>query len=341
MDLVEYIPFEEKKFRPQQKEAIEEIIDAFENGVETVLLDAPVGLGKSIIGYCVARHFQEYGKKSYIYTKTTFLQQQYLNDFTDIKTAMGRSNFNCIMSGSLQTCDVGNCKVQKKYSCPVGAVVDEGVYLKSLEPPFEQHCPYWLQKFNAIQNDISILNYSYAITDNMYLNHFDNRFLGVFDEGHGLEAALMSALEVEITDYQIKNDLDTTLSIKPDIESWISELIRLGELYKTKAELISDTKRKERFLDRSKSLKQCASFLEKNPDNWVFNVSDRKNDYANRYVKQVVFKPIEIQEFTDLLFSKTEHKLIMSGSILKADIFINELGLDEINFKYIQIYIII
>ena len=52
MNLQKYIPFEEKKFRPYQEEAIKSIINSFENGTETVLLDAPVGLGKSIIGYC-------------------------------------------------------------------------------------------------------------------------------------------------------------------------------------------------------------------------------------------------------------------------------------------------
>ena len=337
MNLEQFIPFKEKKFRPYQKETIEKIINEFDNGTETILLNAPVGVGKSLIGYCVARNLAEQGYKSYIYTKTTFLQDQYLRDFDDLKTAMGRSNFHCLMSAGNETCDIGNCKVQEKYSCPVGAIVDGGVYLKEIEAPFTEHCPYWEQKYQAIRNPISILNYPYAIVDNMYLNHFDYRKLGIFDEGHGLESVLMNAFEVEITDYQIKYDLETNLVIHKNIEDWIDELLKFSQMYKNKAERISDAKTKERFEDRSKTLQQCALFLQDNPTNWVFNTFQKKSKYSNRKIWHVVFKPIEIQEYTDVLFKKVEQKLIMSGSILKPDIFLNELGLDTDSFSYIEI----
>ena len=337
MNLEQYIPFPSKQFRPYQKETIEKIINEFDNGTETVLLNAPVGVGKSLIGYCVARNFVEEGYTSYIYTKTTFLQDQYLRDFSDLKTAMGRNNFYCLMSANNNTCDIGNCKIQEKYSCPVGAVVDTTVSLKEIEEPFTENCHYWKQKVEAIMNPISILNYPYAIVDNMYLNHFNYRRLGIFDEGHSLESVLMNAFEVEITDYQIKYDLDTNLIVRNNIEEWIDDLIKFGKMYKHKAEKTSDAKTKERFDDRAKSLTQCASFLKDNPTNWVFNTFDRKSKISNRKIKHVVFKPIEIQEYTDVLFKKVTQKLIMSGSILKPDIFIDELGLDIDSFKYIEI----
>ena len=55
----------------------------------------------------------------------------------------------------------------------------------------------------------------------------------------------------------------------------------------------------------------------------------------NQRVRHVVFKPIEIQEYTDILFGKVTHKLIMSGSILKPDIFVEELGLGD--YTYIEV----
>ena len=115
MNLKKYIPFEEKTFRPYQEEVIKEIINEIECDTETILLNAPVGAGKSMIGYCVAKYLEEQGESSYIYTKTTFLQDQYLRDFKDLKTAMGRSNFPCLMSDCEYTCDYGLCK-QKKYN---------------------------------------------------------------------------------------------------------------------------------------------------------------------------------------------------------------------------------
>ena len=340
MNLEKYIPFETKKFRPYQKEVIESIINKIDDGVETILLNAPVGSGKSLIGYCVAKYLEEeYGDKSYIYTKTTYLQDQYLEDFNDLKTAMGRQNFKCLMGNFDETCDIGQCKVQNKYRCPVGAVIDNGVSLKKVSEPFTSNCHYWQQKYDAIQNNVSILNYPYAIADNMYLHHFDFRRLGIFDEGHSLESVLMSAFEVEITDYQLKNDISMDLVVKANIEEWIDELYKFADGYDKAAQKIDDEdfKRKERFLDRSETLKQTALFLEDNPSNWVFNVFKRKNPISKRMVNHVVFKPIQIQEYTDVLFGNVQQKLIMSGSILKADIFVDELGLDVSNYSYIEI----
>ena len=146
----------------------------------------------------------------------------------------------------------------------------------------------------------------------------------------------MGAFEVEISDYQLFYDLDTQLDVKDTIEEWASELIKFGNMYAELAEDIEeDIKRKERFESRAEALQNCAEFLMEDPNNWVFNVTNRKiNDVWRVYV---TFKPIEIQEYTDVLFDKAEHKVIMSGSILKPDIFINELGLDVDNFEYIEI----
>ena len=334
MDLEKYIPFEKKEFRPHQKEAIEKTINAIEDGTETILVNAPVGFGKSILGYCVAKYFEEQGEKSYIYTKTTFLQDQYLRDFSDLKTAMGRGNFECLMTPG-ESCSYGKCKTINKYRCPVGATVSGEVILKEVEKPFTENCHYWKQKYDAIENPISILNYPYMITDNLYLNHFKKRKVGIFDEGHGLESALMGAFEVEISDYQLFYDLDAQLDIKETVQEWSNELDKFSSMYTKKAEEIEDVHKRDRFESRSETFKACAEFLREDPNNWVFNVNYKKEDGVKR--TYVSFKPIEIQEYTDVLFDKVQHKVIMSGSILKPDIFIDELGLDVDNFEYIEI----
>ena len=333
MNLEKYIPFEKKEFRPHQKEVIEKIIDAIENGTETILLNAPVGAGKSLIGYCVARYLQEQEESSYIFTRTTFLQDQYLRDFKDIKTAMGRNNFLCLIDKDGHSCDYGVCK-QRKFTCPIGADVSNGVSLRPLDDEHEEHCQYWEQKYRAIKNPISILNYPYLIADSMYVNHFGHRKLGIFDEGHSLETALMSALELEITDYQIKRDLDKDIEMKENVEDWIDQLYDFAEAYDRKAKKEMDIKIKERHETRYEAISACAYSLEENPLNWVFNTFTKKDRRRKTEVQHIVFKPIEIQEYTGILFDKVQHKLIMSGSILKADLFVDELGLDD--YEYIE-----
>lgn len=337
--LENFIPFEKKEFRPHQKEAITKIISEIEDGTETILLNAPVGSGKSLIGYSVAKYFEEVeGAKSYIYTKTTFLQDQYLRDFQDLRTAMGRNNFPCLMSQGGYGCDTGVCKQREKYKCPIGAEIGDTIMLRNIDDTdYEENCLYWQQKCDAIENPISILNYPYAIADTMYVNHFDYRKLGIFDEGHSLESVLMSALEVELTDYQLYRDLGVELVVKDTIEDWVDELYKYAKMYDGLAEKTSEIKRKERFQTRAENIAQCAAFLEESPENWVFNSFDRVNPNLGRRVHYVVFKPIEIQEYTSILFSNIEHKLIMSGSILKSDIFLNELGLSTDSYAYIEI----
>lgn len=337
MDLKEYIPFEKKEFRPHQEETIKKAIEEIENGTETILINAPVGFGKSIVGYCIAKHLQQQGEQSYIYTKTTFLQDQYLRDFKDVKTAMGRANFECLMSGDYDyMCDFGICKQQNKYSCPIGAETIGGVVLRDIEgTEYEENCLYWKQKYDAIKNDISILNYPYLITDNLYINHFNHRKLGIFDEGHSLESSLMNALEVEVTDYSIQRDLGKTLEVYQNIEDWTDQLIEFSDGYKEKANNTTDIREKERYLKRHEAIYTCAKSLEKDSSNWVFNDFSKKNIHLNQRVRHVVFKPIEIQEYTDILFGKVTHKLIMSGSILKPDIFVEELGLGD--YTYIEV----
>ena len=187
MKLENLIPFEKKEFRPYQKDVVEQTLQAIDDGTETIILNAPTGFGKSLVAYCIAKSLAMEEEKSYIYTKTTFLQDQYLRDFKDLKTAMGRSNFDCLMSEAGFKCDVGVCKQRKGYSCPIGASVEQSVLLKDIsDTDYEQHCLYWKQKYDAINNDISILNYPYMIADNLYTHHFDFRKLGIFDEGHSL-----------------------------------------------------------------------------------------------------------------------------------------------------------
>ena len=333
MNLEQYIPFEKKEFRPYQKETIENVISAIENGTETILLNAPVGAGKSLIGYCVAKYLEEQGDTSYVFTRTTFLQDQYLRDFKDIKTAMGRSNFPCLIDKDDVTCDYGVCK-QRKFTCPVGADLSDGVNLRVLDDKHDEYCPYWLQKYNAIKNPISILNYPYLIADNLYTHHFPYRKLGIFDEGHSLETVLMSALELEITDYQIKRDLDKDIEVKTNVSDWIEQLEDFAEGYKTKARKEFDIKIKERYETRYEAISQCVNSLKENADNWVFNTFVKNDKRKKTSIRHVVFKPIEIQEYTDILFGKVQHKLIMSGSILKADLFVDELGLSD--YEYIE-----
>ena len=76
----------EFEWRKGQKEAISSIIETyFEQKYDTVILDAPVGSGKSIIAMCSAWILNQQGKKGYILASEISLQEQYEKDFKKFK----------------------------------------------------------------------------------------------------------------------------------------------------------------------------------------------------------------------------------------------------------------
>ena len=72
-------------WRKGQKEAIIEIIEAERSGSKTVILDAPVGSGKSIIAMAVSYILNQNGKRGFILASEISLQEQYEKDFKKFK----------------------------------------------------------------------------------------------------------------------------------------------------------------------------------------------------------------------------------------------------------------
>ena len=100
-----YYPCEEQIYpRKEQIRILEEIEGLIDSGCKTIFIQAPPGVGKSPIAVTILRH---YG--GYVCTSTKSLQSQYQQDFTELALVKGRSNFNCISSGSKRTCDQGLC----------------------------------------------------------------------------------------------------------------------------------------------------------------------------------------------------------------------------------------
>lgn len=176
------------QFRKHQREVIEQIINIYlENNKAKIILDAPTGSGKSIIGMVVAtilnNHFY---KKGYILTSDTFLQQQYENDVDafDLKfpSVMGMDNYICtennkVISDGVCKEDNLNFKKIKTLAC-------------------YDMCPYYSKRDKAMNSDTSILNYHYWLLQmSLYLKRSNNgdininfgfipRDFTIFDEAH-------------------------------------------------------------------------------------------------------------------------------------------------------------
>ena len=97
------------KYKPRKEQ--EDILDFVKASVNNknkfILIDAPVGIGKSYAAMLISNYFQEKNKnnKVDIITNTKILQEQYIDDFPFINNLSGKNNYTC--EGFHTSCDDG------------------------------------------------------------------------------------------------------------------------------------------------------------------------------------------------------------------------------------------
>ncbi|BES79944.1 DNA helicase [Yersinia phage vB_Yru_GN1] len=81
--------------RPIQVEVLDELMGEFinNNDKKLAILELPTGIGKSAIGYTIARYYETGEKFTRFLTKTKHLQDQYVSDFPKISSIKGKGNY--------------------------------------------------------------------------------------------------------------------------------------------------------------------------------------------------------------------------------------------------------
>jgi len=152
-------------WRKGQKDAIISIIETYVNKTNNVvILDAPVGSGKSIIALCSSWILNQIGKKGYILASDIALQEQYEKDLHKISLGYGSvkgiDNYMCI--DNLEKNSLGTCRIRSKSP-------------KSMHCYDE--CPYFGARDRASKSSTSLLNYAYWLIMQNYANqHSDEQF---------------------------------------------------------------------------------------------------------------------------------------------------------------------
>jgi Rad3-related DNA helicase len=350
-DAIKYIPFEKKEFRPGQWDAISQIMDAIEERQKYVILNASVGFGKSLVGYVLAKILEDRGEETYLYTKTKQLQDQYLHDFNDVRLVKGRNNFECAVEPLFDASN-GMCQSNVKFKCDLKPILKDGWFYDGTElptspligedgsmiyygdPEFDKNilsgmCPYWKTKINGIMSPITMLNYNYAIADSRFVNQFPYRRLGVFDEGHNIESIVMSEFEYSFSPSAVERETQFKITNHTSIDKWIDDIEILIGIYKELSSKTNSLRVEKKYKDRLLDFKALYELLCDNPQNWIFTQEKQRGHLYN------IFKPIKVDMYTHLLFDLTQTCLIMSGTVLKPDVFARDLGIDD--YTYIEI----
>lgn len=316
--------------REGQLEIIDSIQNAIEEGFRYIILEAGTGTGKSAIATTLSRIYEP----AYILTMTKQLQSQYTDEF-GLSLMKGRGNFYCKSADLEEACDKGVCQTtpqSRKFVCEFGINKSGGQgesfafedsmgnfwYFRS-----SNRCNYWLQKVDAINSPITLMNYDYALLELNYVRHFGKRKLMVLDEAHNLENKLMQRLEVNLYDKRLERDVGRTIphEIKnyQDPQDWVGFV---GSIYEAYSKInIKDLARNR--VDRIKRimlrLYELMMELEDNPQNWVVDTS----------ADNVSFKPLKVDIYTDnILFQYADICIFMSATILDHKLFCKWLGID-------------
>lgn len=129
MNILDFFPFDITK-KPPREQQIESLHWMAEQDARYLLLEAPTGAGKSVIGLTYAEYLRaKYNapRSSYILTPQRVLQEQYVNSFDPsiLASLYGKSNYTCHSRGT--TCDVGSLFKERCAYCPHKTAIGRAV----------------------------------------------------------------------------------------------------------------------------------------------------------------------------------------------------------------------
>lgn len=321
MTVVPAFPY--PRYRPGQREALEQARAAFADGRRFVVVEAPTGAGKSAIGVALARE----AAGAYVLTAQKLLQDQYVRDFPDLSSMKGRANYPCLVADTHAA----------------AAPCIAGRYFPQCEA-----CPYFTAKDEAMAADGTIMNYAYYLAEMNYAGGFGSRELLVLDEAHGIETALMGFVELRISDGalawagvaarlpQVLDELelfDAVEDLEAPMRDRKHDLEALLSSESLPEETTLDLLRQKRWLDqRLAGLELLCTSREEEDVPWVV---DRDRDQDGQ---RVVFRPVEVASLAEpLLFRFGRRVLLLSATILDATTYLRSLGIPPDEAEVIRV----
>lgn len=296
--------------------AIREILTAYEEGAECVVLDAPTGSGKTLIGEVVRRLLSERSGQTTYICSSKALQDQFVKDYPYARILKGRSNY--ATEGYPER--FGNKDPLSAADCTKTPGDSESCLWCS-----STHlCPYERAKSDALRSSLAVLNTSYFLSECNGPGRFSRGGLVIADEADCLESELMGHVEVRISERRLKSyGLGVPRYVTKE-ESWREwaeeayEKVRAHRPRNTSGDDVKAIRERKRHDILVAKLKELAAGLQ--VGGWVYT-GDRT---------AVAFKPVTVQSLgQDKLWQHGDKWLLMSATVISADEMLESLGWDE------------
>ena len=344
-----WLPAQFEEYRPHQIDAVNEALDLFNSGTDIVLLDAPTGAGKTLIGETTRMLHR--GEKALYVCTTKGLQTQFLDDFNHARLIKGRANyptldnpeaFNFGLDASIcvlahKTDPPPSClscyrprEPDTEYEAAVGTS-HTNVTWKHCEfcHPW-QACPYREAKKAALKAPLAVANTAYFLNEANNVGGFSRQPFVIVDEADTLESLLMSFMSVSVSRSRLRRIGIKQPEQKTIAASWLPWTTEAVEALKQSARALSQSirattgskmyklvKERDRVQKMQSGVKRFGEELAKDPDNWVYDGSSGG----------VEFRPVEVDRFGgDVLWSHAENFMLMSATLIAPATMMNFLG---------------
>lgn len=289
---------------------------------KVVFINGPPGTGKSLIGMSLA-----YDHQRSIYLATTKpLQEQLIKDFPEPEAIMlqGRANYPCIVSKFTEA-------QFPEVSCEDCLSDEEGAGISC-----KRRCLYQLQKKRALGAGIAILNTAYYLTETNFVGRFRDWSLVVVDECDLLEKAILSFVEINISDKFLARLKLEPPEYKTKWESWkewaypvyaklTEEVVRLSAVTKP-----TSSRDELRYFRRVKALQSKVNiFATLLDESWIYQEMKGYRGAIN-----YSFKPTWISEIAKQYFWDSANKFVlMSGTPPLPKV----LGLEQSEWDWVEV----
>jgi Rad3-related DNA helicase len=302
------IPFKSNKFksgfRNNQKNIVSEVI---KSNKKVIVLNAPTGTGKSIIGFCAGHYKNSINQTLYV-CSGKMLQEQLHNDFPEAMLLKGRSNYTCNLNPNYtaEDCD------EKCSEYELG----------------EMDCAYESAKSFAMSSKYTILNTSYYLTEINYIGRFSNRNTVIIDEADGLEDSLVDFISLEVHPKAIQKYNLGQPEYVTKLDSWktwtdqaISKLSRYTNYHGTEDEVKKERLRVKRLLAKAELLRNNIN------ESWLFDHKDK-----------FTFRPLWLtRELVDNYFLNHANQFILMSATMPPKAIVSKLfGLNTSEIDYIE-----
>lgn len=324
--------------RPLQVDILERVMSAFETGVRFVVIEAPPGVGKTLVATTLARQFGD----AWICTVTKQLQNQIIQEFEEIgaRELRGRGSYVCkrLIDATYGTPEMGDA-----HSCEAGAER----FRK--DPCRAGECPYRLAKAEALKSPMAICNYM-SFLYNVGVGKFSIaagltplpdeeeeaaqwvRPLLVCDEAHRLESVLLDHTAVTINAGRLPIKLDLPFPATgnaPACFAWLELFLEDATAEMERDELDEHLTAKARKELRGLMSRAQFAVDHRDAEEWIAEpTEDGKPGF--------VLKPLTVKSFAERVFKYGDKVVLMSATILDAQKVTAALGINPIDYVFVR-----